>query len=39
MSTFHPLPTLDQFRRAHQSLWQRPAELAQYEYDNRKSNN
>ena len=26
-----PLPTLDQFRRAHESLWMRPADLAAYE--------
>ena len=26
-----PLPTLDQFRRAHESLWMRAADLAAYE--------
>jgi hypothetical protein len=33
-STAYPeplLPTLEQFRRAHESLWMRPAYLAAYE--------
>jgi uncharacterized protein YhfF len=30
-----PIPTLDQFHRAHESLWMRPSELAKYEHNQR----
>lgn len=32
VKTFTPLPTLAQFRHCHESLWERPADFAAYEY-------
>ena len=28
---YHPLPTLTQFEHCHNSLWERPADLAEWE--------